>query len=462
MKMAATQPLPINGNAFCEQIPKVADPELEPKARNGRQPVDVVNSILHFRGKDHQFWWNRTGTQLATLLHFAGYTLPEQYNELLFYALHVIPELGPSLDADGNMRWHSPQTPDGTPLELSWEWGVDGKGVIRTTFEPIGPLAGTDTDPFNRFETAAWIRHLESQQLIVNLDLEWYHHFTKSILPQHLERVQMTDKLNFELAPKGGTYVTRDIKRTGPMVKLYMFPGLRAQELGISNLEVVTQAIQSLPEVQLRSLQPEPLLEYLREAAIKWNMETGIFSFDLVSPTESRIKIYTRAPNTTVDYLIDALTLGGRYDLSLYSKEALDDVKDFWRIFIGNAPDVLPSTRAERDGPGFYFTIRAGNPASPKVYISPLSFCKNDAEVLARLRLYFSTRRDADKMSAQVDNYEKALTSIYGAKLLEERCGSHFYVSCALEKDQLRVVTYLCPQTLAREREAIRARDCCK
>ncbi|KAI1081428.1 tryptophan dimethylallyltransferase-domain-containing protein [Whalleya microplaca] len=416
--------------------------------------MDIVNSIIHFHNKDHQFWWDRTGSQLATLLNFAGYTFPEQYNELLFYALHVVPELGPSPDEDGNLRWRSPQTPDGTPLDLSWEWGVDGKGVIRTSFEPIGPLAGTEVDPFNRYETDSWIRHLDSQRLIVNLDLEWYHHFTKTILPQNLERVRMTDKLNFELAPNAGTFVTRDIKRSGPIVKLYMFPGLRAQELGISNLEIVIQAIQSLPTIQYESLQAEPLLDYLREAAVKWNMETGIFSFDLVSPTESRIKIYTRAPNTTVDYLMDALTLGGRYDLSLYSKEALDDVKDFWRIFIGDAPDILPSGQAERAGPGFYFTIRAGNLASPKLYISPISFCKNDAEVLARLRHYFSTRRDADRMSSQVDNYEKAVTSIYGTKLLEQRCGSHFYVSCALEKDQLRVVTYLCPQTLEREREA--------
>ncbi|KAF3084244.1 hypothetical protein TWF569_009584 [Orbilia oligospora] len=421
-------------------------------------PFEIVSSLIQFRNKDHQFWWERTGSHLAELLKYAGYTYSEQYNELLFYALHIVPELGPSPDETGYLRWRSPQTPDGTPLDLSWEWGLEGKGVIRTSFEPIGPQAGTEIDPFNRYETDAWIKYLDNQGLVVGLDLDWYNHFTERLLPKSLEDVQMTDRLNFELAPKAGTFVTRDIDRSGPIVKLYIFPGLRAQELGVSNLEVVIQAIRSLPRARYESLNVEPLLDYLSNAAIKWGMETGIFSFDLTSPTTSRIKIYTRGPNTTVEYLMDALTLGGRYDISEYSAEALTDVKDFWKIFIGDAPDVLPTGGAERAGPGFYFTVKAGKPASPKVYISPISFCKNDAEVLVRLRKYFSTRRNADKMLPQMDNYEKALNSIYGSELLNERCGSHFYVSCALQKDQLRVVTYLCPQTLDQEMKIIERR----
>ncbi|KAF3910862.1 hypothetical protein ABW20_dc0106411 [Dactylellina cionopaga] len=386
--------------------------DIDSGAEKDKTPFDVVSYNFQFRSKDRQFWWDKTGSQLAELLKYAGYSKSEQYNELLFYALHVVPSMGPSPDVNGHLRWRSPQTPDGTPLDLSWEWGLDGKGVIRTSFEPIGPLAGTESDPFNRYETDAWIKYLDSQGLVVGLDLDWYHHFTQMLLPKHLDRVRMTDKLNFELAPHAGTFVTRDIDRNGPIVKLYIFPGLRAQELGVSNLEVVTQAIRSLPTKQYQSLQVEPLLDYLAEAAAKWEMETGIFSIDLISPEKSRIKIYTRAPNTTVDYLMDALTLGGRYNMSNYSKEALTDVEDFWNIFIGDAPAVLPSGGAERAGPGFYFTVKAGKPASPKVYISPISFCKNDTEVLARLRQYFSTRRNADKMLQQMDNYEKALKSI--------------------------------------------------
>ncbi|KAF9691031.1 hypothetical protein EKO04_011226 [Ascochyta lentis] len=442
-----------NGSDFKVRSLTRTDLDVESRPKPEREPVDVIDSVVSFRNTEHQFWWERTGSQLAELLKYAGYKKAEQYNELMFFAMHIIPELGPAPDENGNLRWRSPQTPDGTPLDLSWEWGLDGKGVIRTSFEPIGPLAGTKADPFNRFETDVWINHLESQGLVAGLDLDWYRHFTNTVLPSKIDRVKMTEKLNFELAPVAGTFVTRDIDRNGPIIKMYMFPGLKAQELGIPNAEVVFRAIQSLPVDQYRSLNFEPLHNYLLEAARKWKMEIGIFSFDLISPQKSRIKIYTRAPNTTIEYLMDALTLGGRYDLSMYSAEAIQDVKDFWRIFIGDAPDVLSQGGAERAGPGFYFTAKAGKPTTPKVYISPASFCHNDAEVLARLRHYFSTRRNAAQMLPQMDNYEKALKSIYGTDL-EKKCDTHFYVSCALQKDQLRVVTYLCPQTLARETES--------
>jgi DMATS type aromatic prenyltransferase len=382
-------------------------------AQTSKSPSEIINSLLTFRNPDHQFWWTKTGSQLATLLHHAGYSKADQYNELLFYGLHVVPELGPVPDSAGNLRWRSPQTPDGTPLDLSWEWGLDGKGVIRTSFEPIGPLAGTKADPFNRYETDIWIKHLEEQGLVEGLDLEWYKHFTATVLPTELGRVKMTEKLNFELAPVAGTFVTRDVDLVkGPIIKMYIFPGLRAQELGVSNLEIADRAIKTLPKSQYNSLNSEPMFEYLREAAVKWSMDIGIFSFDLVSPDTSRIKLYTRAPHTSIEYLMDSITLGGRYSLDMYSAEAIADLKDFWKIFIGDAPDILPESGVQRAGPGFYFTVKAGKPATPKVYISPASFCKNDADVIARLRRYFETRRDPGKMLRQMENYEKALKEI--------------------------------------------------
>jgi len=399
---------------------RTSDTNIESKTRPAsttkktvKSPSDIINSTLIFRNPDHQFWWDKTGSQLATLLDYAGYSKTDQYNELLFYGLHVVPELGPIPDENGELRWRSPQTPDGTPLDLSWEWGLDGKGVVRTSFEPIGPLAGTKADPLNRYETDVWIQHLKEQGLVAGLDLEWYRHFSDTVLPSELERVRMTEKLNFELAPVAGTFVTRDVDLVkGPIIKMYIFPGLRAQELGVSNLEIADRAIRTLPAAQYKSLSPEPLFAYLREAAEKWSMDVGIFSFDLISPEKSRIKIYTRAPHTSIEYLLDALTLGGRYDLSMYSAEAIADLQDFWKIFIGDAPEVLPGSGVQRAGPGFYFTVKAGKPATPKVYISPATFCKNDAEVIARLRKYFETRRDVGKMLEQMDNYEKALQTI--------------------------------------------------
>ncbi|KAJ8113079.1 hypothetical protein OPT61_g4711 [Boeremia exigua] len=422
--------------------------------------IDIIDSIIKFHDSTHQFWWDRTGKQLAELLRCAGYNKSDQYSELLFFAIHIIPELGPAPhDKSGNIRWHSPHTPDGTPLDFSWEWGLEGTATIRVSFEPIGPLAGTDADPLNRYATHNWIKHLENQDLVVGLDLEWYHHFTYTLLPSkpippsELDSMKLAAGMNSETIPVSGSVVMRDIARDGPMVKFYVYPGLKARELGISKAEVVFRAIEALPAEQYESLNFKPLQEYLSRAASRWEMEIHLVSFDLISPQRSRIKIYTRAPNTSMEYLMDALTLGGCNNLSMYSKRVIQDVRDFWNIFVGDAPDVLPKDGVAR-GPGFYFTAQAGKIATPKLYISPGPFCKNDQDVLARLRRYFSTRHDAAKMLPQMDRYESALKANYGAEYLQKTSDINIYVSCALQKDQLRVVTYLCPQVLAREADA--------
>ena len=244
---------------------QISKPRVQTDDLHQQKPIDVINSIVRFRNNNHQFWWDKAGVQLAILLEYAGYEREKQYNELMFFALHIVPELGPVPDDNGRLRWHSPHTPDGTPLDYSWDWGVEGKGTIRTSFEPIGPLAGTEADPFNSFETDLWIKHLESQGLVAGLNLDWYHHFTKTILPSEpvvpneLDRLKMATQNNFEVAPVAGTFVMRDIDRHGPMVKIYMFPGLRRQELGISKADVVFNAIRGLPVDQFHSLNFEPL-----------------------------------------------------------------------------------------------------------------------------------------------------------------------------------------------------------
>ena len=115
---------------------------------------------------------------------------------------------------------------------------------------------------------------------------------------------------------------------------------------------------------------------------------------------------------------MDALTLGGRQSLDIYSAQTVQDVKDFWNIFIGEeAMDCLAQDGRARAGPGFYFTVKAGKPTTPKVYISPASFCENDAEVVRRLRRYFETRKyggdgERELMMRQMESYEKALEEI--------------------------------------------------
>lgn len=371
------------------------------------EPWNYVNHTLTFRSEDAQFWWNRTGRMFAKLLQQAGYTAAEQYRELIFYALFVAPELGPAPDENGNVRrWRSPGTPDSTPIDFSWEWGPGDRATVRYSFEPVGAHAGTPRDPLNRFATDAWIAKLREQHMVPGLDLEWYQHFTRQLLPQaDMERTRTAAGFIEETTPKAGTVVALDLEKTGPVMKMYIYPGLKAAELGLTNLQLVQQAIRSLPEYP--ALRVEPLLAFLEEGTARYGLETGILGLDCLRPADARLKVYVRAPHTSAAYLRDALTLGGRLPLA-DEAAALADLEAFWAVFLAGAPAVLPPGAPGRASPGFYYTVGCGRDVSPKLYVSPAYFCQSDADVLARLRRFFSTRRTGSMMH----NYEKALEDI--------------------------------------------------
>lgn len=392
-----------------EPVPLQQEQALGREEEAGPQPWDTANAIIKFRNDDTQFWWDRTGRMFAKLIQRAGYSAAEQYRELIFYALFVAPELGKAPDAHGNVRgWRSPGTPDSTPIDFSWEWGTGDSGTVRYSFECIGPNAGTDLDPLNSHATDAWIHKLRDQGMVPGLDLEWYNHFTKAILPSRdMQRTKTVDTFIEETTPKAGVVVALDIEKTGPVMKMYIYPGLKALELGMTNLQLVQHSIRSLPADQYRSLNCEPLLEYLDEGTARWGFETGILSIDCLEPRQARVKVYIRAKYTSLEYMMDCLTLGGRLDMS-GNEDALEDLKDFWQAFLADAPDRLPDEAPGRASPGFYYTLGAGKPISPKVYVSPTYFCKNDTDVMGRLRNYFSTRRT----DRQMDNYEAALHDI--------------------------------------------------
>ncbi|KAK3313596.1 aromatic prenyltransferase [Apodospora peruviana] len=339
---------------------------------------------MAFRSKDQQFWWDTTGSLFARLLQAAGY----------------------NTDA----VWPSNWAPGGTPVESSWDFGVVGgdgamSSMVRYTFEPIGRHPGTPHDPLNDLAADEWI---------------------------HRRRP-------LRAAP---AWLWTSIDPVVPSSNVYLYPGLRVLELDISNLDVVERALRSLPPDEFEALHTEPLLEYLREATLKWEMETGI--------------IYVRAPpNTTLAWLMDAITLGGRTDLEEY-KESVQDLKELWKIFPGNPSPVVPADAPGRAKPGFYFTRGRGKPTSAKMYFSPGYFVKNDLEVIAKLRRFFASRRRKTNMDV-VDSYARALHDIYGQELLEKPgWGALFYVGAAMTKNEgLRVVAYQGPQIIGARRQEL-------
>ncbi|KAK4163009.1 aromatic prenyltransferase [Cladorrhinum sp. PSN259] len=425
------------------------------------QPWELISSHLRFRSEDGQFWWDSTGRMYARFLQAAGYSIPDQYRELFFYATWVIPELGPAPDLEGKSTgsWPSVWAPGGTPVEFSWDFGGAGVSpMVRFSWEPIGRDAGTALDPLNSFAATEWIDRAKQQGLLPGLETDLYHHFINHMLPTPDMQRLKTGNTTEATTPVGGVGIAVDAEPSGKSVcKPLLYPGLRALELGISNLEMVERTIRALPPQHFAALNVEPLFEYLREATARWGMETGIVCIDCLRPEESRIKIYVRAPTTSVDWLMDGITLGGRLDPSAtYGEETVQDLVDLWQTFFADVPDAVPTDKAPaRASPGFYFTVGAGKKqASPKMYLGPSYFVEDDQDVIDRLRTFFATRKRPVK-NAVVDSYEAALKDIYGGLLKKPDLGTIFYVGAAMTKGGLRVVTYHDPQIIGAQRKDI-------
>jgi hypothetical protein len=97
---------------------------------------EQVNAELRiFENIHHYLWWRQhCGKQLAILLHHAGYTTQLQRRNLRFFAHVVAPCLGasPLIQPVQGGLWQSFMTDDGTPVEMSWDWGTkDSRPMIR-------------------------------------------------------------------------------------------------------------------------------------------------------------------------------------------------------------------------------------------------------------------------------------------------------------------------------------------
>lgn len=371
---------------------------------------ETINQTLQFRSSDAQYWWDTTGRTYAKLLHYAGYTPAEQYRELMFYALFVAPELGRAPDAAGKPQgWRSSNTWDGSPVDFSWDWGNDGgRATVRYTIELIGKGAGTAANPLNEHATDNWISRMREQNMISSLDMQWYNHFCAAVLPgKDMECRKTFDHRPEETTPMAGIFVGIDIEKSGPALKMYMYPGLRAMELGISSLAVVQRAIRTIPREQQEALNAKPVLDWLDEAAVKYKCEIGVLGIDCLVPEHARVKIYGRAPDTSHEYLVDVLTMGGRLPLD-QGADAIADLEDFWKTFLAETPSEVPNDAPARANPGFYYTLGYGQAPSPKIYLLASFSCKSDVDVLDRLRTFFSTRRT----DGMIDQYEKAIEDI--------------------------------------------------
>ena len=392
---------------------------------------------------------------LAILLQKAGYSIDAQRKHLMFYHHNIVPKLGAGPDAQGLPKyWKSFMTDHFSPVELSWEWGCSGDApIIRFSFEPIGPFAGTPVDPLNQHATNSLVRRY--QPLIQDCDLRLYDYFSAKLLTYSSTEADLGPA---NQGHRSRTFAAFELAKDALMLKAYFLPAFKAAEMGQSTWEVISQAIQDLPAYSIETFTGLTAIEnFMVASSFGSELQAEIFAIDCVKPIKSRLKVYMRSRSTCFDSVRDIMTLGGALndDSAPGSSHGLKELEKLWRLVLfcqGNEdePEFSATNELSRNdhrtaGILYYFDIKHGM-ALPgvKVYIPVRHYCENDRAIAKGLSTYLYCRGQGFLASKYVEALERIGSS--SSPSLHCRLGLQTYLGCSIVGGELRLTSYIAPK----------------
>lgn len=433
--------------------------------RKGLIPVNGTTSIWSMvsrwvppRNADYDFWWQLTGPHLAIMLSEAGYSVHEQYENMIFHYHIVIPRLGPRPPPTGTSKWKSLLCVDGTPIEYSWKWNsTRGLPDVRYTIEPIGKFTGTLLDPLNQEATKELLYQLSL--IMPSLDLTWFHHFatafynvekdkyiTEAMAGAHLTT---TMSLAFEFLKNGLAvkcyFAPKKLGQTGPMALESWASAVRSLAPSNETLEKVVRFLETNPE----GVTCTPFM----------------LAIDLVKPSESRVKFYVQTPHTNFDSVRTIMTMGGQIkgvdhaleELNSLIKHVVDVDSDFPSSeeipisaqYNPSAKDNFVDLPILLQGYLYYFDIAPGS-ALPdiKFYIPIRRYGGDDLKVAKGISHWMESRGRGQF----VKNFMRVLEGLAEHRSLDSAIGLQTYVSCVFKKGELDITTYMSPEGLHPQR----------
>ena len=388
--------LPVFQLHSCEKNPECKDESISYKS---------VDKLAIQWQSDAQYWRTTAGYSLATFLHCAGYSREAQQRHITFFNDVVAPELGPRTGST-HRQWLSFMTDDGTPLEISWDWGFDcQQATIRYSIEPIGFEAGSLLDPLNKYANSRFLQTM--RELLPQADWQWSEHFQKEfcVFNESFEHDNEAHKSRF--------FAAYDLDESVSTMKVYYFPAFKAIETGQSKINVLSSAITRLPSYTPSDFSAFDLLaDYINASSTDGSLEVEILAVDCVIPQHGRLKIYVRSRQTSLESVRSIVTLGGML-LSPEMDQSLHELESLWSSLFSTtySEPVWTSSKHHRTAGILYnFEVRAGDPLPvPKVYIPVRHYIRSDKYVIDALEQYI---RNSQKDNTMFAGYIKAMTKL--------------------------------------------------
>ncbi|KAI1439288.1 aromatic prenyltransferase [Xylaria sp. CBS 124048] len=321
-------------------------------------------------------------------------------------------------------------TDDGTPLELSWDWGTkDDQPMIRYSIEP---------------------EHL--QRSLGNMRLEWFHHF-REFFNGHEDGDKDGDRdatgMSIHDAKDHNTsiFYAFDLSPGEVTAKVYFFPKMRAQVTGQSNLDVLKDGIRTAPCSTAANLAAwDMFCDFTTDPASE-GLEYEMLAIDLIDPRESRMKIYFRSRETTFDSVVNTMTLGGRI-ANAKLHQGLQDLRRLWNALFSVDPDVpgsqsLPAVGHRTAGILYNVEFRLGEECPvAKIYLPVRHYSRSDEGVIRGLDAYFQQHQRGKYMA----NYVQAMRALFSPETMQKSLGVHTYIGCTIRPNgRLRLVSYFKP-----------------
>lgn len=403
---------------------------------------------------DFSFWWQAIGPPLANLLHEAKYDPESQQSHLRFYSKHLAHRLGPRPSQHKQPKsWRSFVTDDFSPLEYSWSWnkGRSDAPKVRYTIELIGPATGSEFDPFNA--TAALDAAEDIARNYPKVDLTWFYHFLSAFIDPHLPLPSFES--SHAIASPSSAFLAFDLNHNGGIaMKAYLIP-VKAEQVHVSRLELVSDAIHNLPN-DFPSL--SILEDFLSAHPLGLPISIVGLGVDCIHPSRARLRLYIRSPHTSFEKVSDVLTLNGKLP-TLRSETALMKFRKLWCLVLSLPPEFpagaeLPKADHETGGVLYSFDVKPGNLLpEAKVYIPAKHYAENDGKAFQGLKSFLEEEGKAQC----VEGFGRALQSVESRpwrgngdewdsdEEWKERRGMQTYVGIGFEGDDLALTTYVAP-----------------
>lgn len=286
----------------------------------------ITSNTMAFSNADQQHWWETTGPILIKMLSSAGYSLPKQKESLAFYSETLIPLLGPY-----PQRFRSAITRSGLPVEFSANYQQVGSShpIIRIGFEPLSMKAGTDKDPYNQ------LPHADLLGRLTDLDIPGFNAFLfDHFRTMHTLNPEERDRLRKASLEAGDINRSQmafgfDFKDNGISVKGYTFPTLKCKATGKDFSTIIRESIELLSIQMGNNIAFEEVDSYMLES--DGYTQFAFFSWDCVSPNESRLKLYSTSNSVVWSKVEEIWTLGGRISSPTINK-GLEYLRKLWEL----------------------------------------------------------------------------------------------------------------------------------